>query len=546
MSIGSQACEIALRLAAPSVLALLAGCGGPPGPNGPQPLDVVVTIDEARSLTATIPLGGGTIEATAEDGTVYTLSIPADALVDQVTVTMTPVMNVSGAPVSGAAVLGVQLAPEGLRLFQPVTLTVQPPGGAAVEAMAFAYQGDGKEFHGYPLAPDPHSLTLGLLHFSGYVVVLGPALEMSTPYEQFAPADWEGEIEHALQELLRAEREAQLRGEPGDPDFAEKLEFLLRTYFEKVIEPLLPQIAGDCAAVKQHAAKVIAWARQTQLFGVGERFQPETDAIWSSVVSGLEDCWDDAVKPCIDPNDEAQVAEAASVARQLALLGEDPSEHDPFDPALQCSSGWSGTVTFTETGSLPYSSDEPDVTETGQRTYDFRQELVVTGAEWDGGNAGAQLFVDSSASGAMTEDYYHLKQTYGTCISSGPEILRYVFEDSIQYELVGGVEESDQLLTVTVDQDGSYQLFGPAAYFLVEGDRTVYHYYIDNCRPETEEEETSTEPWQLLMDPGDIEVNGVTDPEDPSTLSGAHSFDRFQDGIPTTVTITWNLKRASE
>jgi len=536
----------ALRLAAASGLALLVGCGGPAGPDGPKPLEVDVALDLARSKTATIPLEGGTLEATAADGTRYALTIPADALLEHVAVTMTPVVDVAGSPVSGAATLGVQLAPEGLRLFRPATLTVQPPGGAEVEAMAFAYRGDGSGFHGYPLAPDPSSLSLGLLHFSGYVVVLGPALEMSTPYEELAPADWEGEIEHALQELLRAEREAQLRGEPGDPDFAEKLEFLLRTYFEKVIEPLLPQIASDCAAVKQHAAKVIAWARQTQLFGMGDNFQPETDAIWSSVVSGLEDCWDDAVKPCIDPNDDAQVAEAASIARQLALLGEDPSEHDPFDPALQCSSGWSGTVTFTETGSLPYGSDDPEVTETGQRTYDFQQQLVVTGVKWNGANGSAQLFVDSSASGTMTEDYYHRKENFATCISSGPEILRYVFEDTIQYELVGGVEESDQVLYVSVDENGTYQLFGQAAYFPVEGERTEYHYYIDNCHPESEDEESSTEPWQRLMDPGGIEVSGTTDPEAPTTLSGTHVFERFPEGIPTTVTITWNLRRNIE
>lgn len=537
--------KAALRLAAASVFVLLAGCGGQPGPNGPKGLDVDVALDTARSETATIPLEGGTLEATAADGTVYTLTIPAEALLEQVAVTMTPVIDVAGAPVSGTATVGVQLAPEGLRLFQPATLTVEPPGGAHVEAMTFAYQGDGKSFHGYPVAPDPSSLSLGLLHFSGYVVVLGPALEMGTPYEEYAPTDWEGEIEHALQELLREEREAQLRGEPGDPDFAAKLEFLLRTYFEEVIEPLLPQIASDCAAVKQHAAKVIAWSRQTELFGMAENFQAETGAIWSSVISGLEDCWDDAVKPCIDPNDEAQVAEAASIARQLALLGEDPSEHDPFDPALQCSTGWSGTVTFSETGSVPYSSDDPEVTETGQRTYDFQQELVVTGVESTGTN-GAQLLVDSAASGTMTEDYYHRKEHYATCISSGPEILRYVFEDSVQYELVGGVEESDQVLTVAMEEDGTYQLFGPAAFFLVEGERTEYHYYIDNCYPDTEEEETSTDPWELLMDPGGIEVSGTTDPESPTTLSGTQVFERFKDDMLTTVTITWNLTRAVE
>src|SRR3954471_11537968 len=132
------------------LLALLAsfsiGCGGgdtsPSGPTGagdtpsdpvlqtPHPANVSVTLDASHGTSARIPTSGGTLQATGADGTVFTLTIPAGALLVDTTITMTPLADASGLNISGAHMAGVQLEPDGLEFYQVANLRVAPPEGA--------------------------------------------------------------------------------------------------------------------------------------------------------------------------------------------------------------------------------------------------------------------------------------------------------------------------------------------------------------------------------------------------------------------------------
>jgi hypothetical protein len=90
---------------------LLSSCGGNPDPSSvgtvplpePSPLNVSITFDEARAVRQVVPLGGGTLSVTAEDGAVYTLTIPEGALLEETTVAMTPIGTLEGAPIEGWA-----------------------------------------------------------------------------------------------------------------------------------------------------------------------------------------------------------------------------------------------------------------------------------------------------------------------------------------------------------------------------------------------------------------------------------------------------------
>ena len=102
------------------------------GTLGPVHLPAPVTLarDEARAGTHEVGPAGGTVVASAADGTTYTLAIPRGALRQPTAITLTPVTSVTGLPRPVELVAAVHGAPEGLRFALPAKLTVtlpQPP-----------------------------------------------------------------------------------------------------------------------------------------------------------------------------------------------------------------------------------------------------------------------------------------------------------------------------------------------------------------------------------------------------------------------------------
>ena len=86
------------------------GGGGVHFPLHANPLRVGEVTDAARAVTQLVPTTGGTLRASAADGTTFTLTIPADALLSPEQITMTPVTSLAGTTMS---LLGaVQLEPE--------------------------------------------------------------------------------------------------------------------------------------------------------------------------------------------------------------------------------------------------------------------------------------------------------------------------------------------------------------------------------------------------------------------------------------------------
>lgn len=128
--------------------------GQPPTPTPPtptpdlSPLSISVAFDAERAVSAPVGAEGGQLSATGADGTVYTLSIPAGALAYTQTLTLAPSASVAGLPLSGGALGAAQIAPEGLILMQPATLTIAPPElPEAATIYAFGFDDTGAEFH---------------------------------------------------------------------------------------------------------------------------------------------------------------------------------------------------------------------------------------------------------------------------------------------------------------------------------------------------------------------------------------------------------------
>lgn len=399
------------RLRLLSVAAALAcACGSgsrsssPPPPDRipavASPQDASVTFDAERAVSAAIPVEGGALSVTARDGTVYTLTVPPESLVQGVQVTMTPLASLTGVDMTGTGWRGVRLEPEGLHLLAPATLRIAPPGGERVSALGFSAHGDGRDFHRQPLVVDPARLELRLFHFSipgACILDCGAPIVAPQPH---TPIEWWSRLENELAVVDDLARERLLRGENPNADWARMVEDILRTLWVKAVEPTLPRIMSDCEYAEQNVDLAIWFLRLAALRGFSDTFGPQDTQIKSTVIAALENCWSQTIVPCIDPENADQVRRLLWVVRNLLLLGADTEGMNPFDPDHACGTRWTGTSRFR--WSL---GSETDFCE-GTATFSFAlvetQPYGMSRFQVESGTATWQYRLTESGSGCVT------------------------------------------------------------------------------------------------------------------------------------------------
>lgn len=145
---------------------------------GPLPSDLAglrkVSIDARRGRTATVDASGGSVTATAVDGTTYTLSVPAGAISNPTLVGLYPVTSLATLPGGASLVAGVQFTPDGLLLHAPATLKIDLPAGVDTRKLGgISWHGDGQRVQRYPALLAGHPSTMPIFHFSGAGLSLG-------------------------------------------------------------------------------------------------------------------------------------------------------------------------------------------------------------------------------------------------------------------------------------------------------------------------------------------------------------------------------------
>ncbi len=320
-------------------------------------LNVIVKLDAGHAATQRIPVVGGTLSATAADGTRYTLTLPKDALLEEVTVTMTPVSLIDGLPLSGKTIAAVHLAPEGLGLFKPATLLIEPGTPVPLkEQISFAFEGSGQKLHLYPLTKDPKTIAFDIMHFSGYGMGQGSAADaqslnsvsQSSPEDQFLAAlqqmgkdirnmgDPEKLSEDEVQkDLEQQERDQKVVNEKYDE------------WGKRVIFPDLQAAEKrvlSCKELDRLAQRTYSWVAW-MVKGVTEYNFDQWDAVENSLGQSILNTYNKAVADCNVDCMYRSVGMAikgigGKVAEKLAI------ESQEFDAALaKCTGNLVGTVT---------------------------------------------------------------------------------------------------------------------------------------------------------------------------------------------------------
>lgn len=400
----------------------------------PDPLTVTPTLEESRAVTQKIPAFlGGTVTTTAADGTKYTLTLPANALLSEEEITMTPVSGAGNLPGEMDLAAGVDIKPDGLQLMKPAKLTIEPPTGAQLpldQQTGLSWHGGGEEFHLYAIE-ESQQLSFELLHFSAYGVGLGTSADRAAALTKM-PTRTADQYRQAISELLRSEREAQLKGEPGDPDLDKKLANYLAGYYRDVVRPKMLAAETDDSLAASAIQEGLGWSRQVELLGLSEDpfFAQKEAEVMDSIIKILQNAFNKAFQRCVNENDPSQVPRLLALERQAQLLG--ISLGDVFDKINRCARfelDFEASTQENNVGALP---DGGWSASAGVRM----QGLQINGPTFGGIIPGGSKAIEYTSWNIQGTGECHEYTPTGTDVADDPfEVLRLGIKFNVKEEM---------------------------------------------------------------------------------------------------------------
>ncbi|OFZ67546.1 MAG: hypothetical protein A2V79_01980 [Betaproteobacteria bacterium RBG_16_56_24] len=253
-----------------------------------NPVNVTVTTDAARAASQVVTTAGATLNATSADGSQFTLVIPANAVLQDTTITMTPITGMTGLPFANGLVAAVQFAPDGLFLEKDATLTIVPASAVPVSNQTFiGYLGAGNDVHLVPPASPTAAIQMLVGHFSGMGLASGTSAERASMYLNIA-ADYEARLTQEMARILARERELAILGVGnGDEPSPFNLSDLFKSYYELVVRARMLAASSSCANATLALKSYLWLERQYQILGTTNPNDPNgTD--WNAILKAKD------------------------------------------------------------------------------------------------------------------------------------------------------------------------------------------------------------------------------------------------------------------
>ncbi len=270
------------------------------------------SIGSNTPTSAAIDASGGTISATAVDGTRYTLTVPEHALAAETTITITPLASIQGFPAKSGASAAVQLEPDGLAFSIPAELEIVSPD--AFNASTVAFSQSGNTFALAPAAISGDTARVLVEHFSSS----GTAAPTSEETAALAPSgsDPASVARHGIaQENNRA---AAAQEHPN----ADVHEQYLKAWFEDGVMPALEAAVNGTTDTQSALGQWLSWWSNVQLWADG-RLETEIDQASSAALDAVRLEIDRLNQRCADNNDPTLMYEILHFAGMAAQFGFD-------------------------------------------------------------------------------------------------------------------------------------------------------------------------------------------------------------------------------
>ena len=212
-------------------------------------------VDPERHASALIGPDGGSVEVSGADGTEYRLTIPADALIKETEIALTPVVRIDDLPMSGGLVAGVHFEPSGLELLKAATLTVTLPSAPSLDDGAlltgFVYDGEGDNLALALPDADGGSFTLPIRHFSGGGAGAATPSDLQTAFAPGTADAFLAEISAAIDAGDRA-----------------AIESGLRSWYQARVRPALQAAVSNDTALERALSEYGRWQDAFAMLGV--------------------------------------------------------------------------------------------------------------------------------------------------------------------------------------------------------------------------------------------------------------------------------------
>jgi hypothetical protein len=365
-----------------------------------NPASVELTTEDAAAARATFRAGSDLVLATsASDGTRYTLAVPAEAIAGQPDLVMTPLATVNGLP-GTPSVRGVQLLPEGLRLWRGATLTVEPVGATPTAVLGLMTDGQGRELHQVPATIVDGAVSMPIWHFSAPIVVIDPSPELEQAVTPIVPTDPWQQFPDRAWPVYRA----QVGATPEQAAaLAAELEVIFGDFYRSVVEPGFAAAEASCRQAAHFYPRALEWVHWLQVMGV-EGLDDAAAAVQESHTRGMTRCLDDLAVTCLDPAD-ADLYDAVVHFTQLLQFAGVERSLPPL--CTSCASlanvpSWSGHVRYEINASAEGAFDEHHAV---RATLRQSGEIAIVLAERDSSSAAAGFVTwHGSVSGTGTVD----------------------------------------------------------------------------------------------------------------------------------------------
>jgi len=266
---------------------------------------ITVETDPARAASVAISAAaGGSVSTTGADGTVYTLEIPPNSLLNDETVRMTPARSTGSFPFAGGLVAGVDLQPSGVALFEGARLSIHTPASIPrSEETPVAWNGSGEDFFLFPPRPAAGDLQMTLYHLGGYGLTRGTEAERQAQLAREPVAD-DDLLSHRISPLLREGRAAAGGGVrfPSAGGSAERTESDWLGEERTIVERLLQDIKTEMLSTDEPARARELWTQSRAVLnrlremGLDEesKLNPAYDQMFAQVLRKIgERCKDD-------------------------------------------------------------------------------------------------------------------------------------------------------------------------------------------------------------------------------------------------------------